>query len=298
MYHRQQILCFLKVAELSNFSLAANALHLTPTAISKSVKNLEQSIGEQLFFRTTRQVVLTEFGRLFYQRCKHVEEQINSVNQFIESNREQPQGELKVLVSTITSKSWVLKYLDDFMQRYPLLRLELCFSEEDDALARSDIDIMVGFPTIPPLTEALKYRKMYSVNNILCASKKFIERYGVPTKAEELSKFKIISHILRKPAHFLPLENGGQLHCAQPIIYMNNFDALNQACLNGLGLFLTGDSIVEEWLISGELVQVLPEYKFRHYDIFMFYRAYDFELPKIRAFIDYFSACNESIRNS
>lgn len=288
MYNRGQIICFLKVAELASFSLAANTLHLTPTAVSKSIKNLEHSIGEQLLLRTTRSVALTEFGRLFYERCKGIEEQITAVNQFIESNREQPQGELKVLVSTITSKEWVLKHMSGFLETYPLLRLELDFSEDDEALACPDIDIMVGFPVIPPVTEALKYRKMYSANNILCASKEFIARYGMPLTASELSHFNIISHSLRKPAHFLPLANGGQLHCAQPIVYMNNFDALNQACLAGVGLFLTGDRLVKHWLASGELIQVLPQYQFRHYDIFMFYRAYDFELPKIRAFVDFF----------
>ncbi len=289
MYNRGQILSFLKVVELANFSKASQALHITPTAVSKHIKNLEQAIGEQLLLRTTRRVAMTEFGRLFYERCKGIEEQIVAVNQFIESNREQPQGELKVLVSTITSKEWVINHLYQFLETYPLLRLELDFSEQDDAFARTDIDIMVGFPVIPPLTETLRYRKMYSANNILCASKKFIEEYGMPT-AETLPQFKIISHTLRKPAHFLSLANGGQLQCAQPIVYMNNFDALNQACLAGVGLFLTGDTLVRPWLKSGELIQLLPTYKFRQHDIFMFYRAYDFELPKIRAFIDFFHA--------
>nr|WP_269570501.1 LysR substrate-binding domain-containing protein [Legionella tunisiensis] len=154
-------------------------------------------------------------------------------------------------------------------------------------MSRTDIDIMVGFPVIPPATETLKYRKMYSVNNILCASKEFVARYGLPKDAEDLPRFKIISHSLRKPAHFLPLADGGQLHCAKPILYMDNFEALNQACLTGVGLFLTGDILVKAWLECGELVQVLTQYTFRHYDIFMFYRAYDFELPKIRAFVDF-----------
>ncbi|WP_347252576.1 LysR family transcriptional regulator [Legionella sp.] len=289
MYNLRQIHCFLKVAELESFSLAANLLHLSPTAVSKQVKHLEEIIGEQLFLRTTRTVRLTEFGQLFYERCKLVEEQITAVSQLIESNKEQPQGELKVLVSTITSKEWVLEHLQDFIAKYPLLHLELIFSEQDEALSRPDIDIMVGFPVIPPATESLKYRKMFSCNNILCASKDFVSRYGKPLTAADLPQFKIISHSLRKPAHFLPLADGGRLRCAKPIIYMNDFDALNKACLAGIGLFLTGDSLVKEWLDKGDLMQVLPQYRFRYYEIFMFYRAYDFELPKIRAFIDFFT---------
>ncbi|STX39228.1 LysR family transcriptional regulator [Legionella feeleii] len=290
MYNQGQVSCFLKVAELASFSMAAQTLHLTVTAVSKQIKNLEQAIGEQLFLRTTRRVDLTEFGHLLYERCKAIEEQIQAVNRFIESNREEPQGELRVLVSTITAKEWVLQHLPAFINAYPLLDLELVFSEQDDELARTDIDIMVGFPVIPPATETLKYRKMFNVNNILCASKEFAARYGLPKDAEELPHFKIISHSLRKPAHFLPLADGGQLHCAKPILYMDNFEALNQACLAGVGLFLTGDILVKSWLASGDLVQVLAQYVFRHYEIFMFYRAYDFELPRIRAFVDFFTA--------
>lgn len=289
-YNRNQIQCFLHVAELANFTMAAVQLNLTPTAVSKQIKNLEQAIGEQLFLRSTRKVQLTEFGMIFYKKCKVIEDEISSVNQFIESSRAVPQGVLRILVSTITARDWILSHLNDFVTAYPHIELEIDFSEEDAALARPDIDIMVGFPVIPPITETLKYRKMYSTNNILCASKAFIQHYGKPEEGEDLPRFKIISHSLRKPAHFLPLASGEQIYCGKPILYMNQFSALNQACLDGIGMFLTGDILVKHWLASGELVQLLPHYQFRHYEIYMFYRAYDFELPKIRIFLDFFSS--------
>ncbi|WP_131782164.1 LysR family transcriptional regulator [Legionella gresilensis] len=288
-YNHNQIKCFLKVAELGNFTLAAHNLHLTTTAISKQIKNLEQNLREQLFQRSTRQVKLTEFGILFYQRCKLIANEIESIEHFVESSKEIPQGELKILVSTITSKDWILKHLHSFMNHYPKINLEIIFSEEDADLARDDIDIMVGFPVIPPVTEALKYKKLFQTNNILCGSKEFIAYYGKPETANELLHYKIISHTLRKPANFLPLANGNQLPCANPILYMNNFDALNQACLAGIGLFLTGDTLVKHWLESGDLIQVLPQYQFRQYEIFIFYRAYNYELPKIRVFLNFFS---------
>ncbi|KTD44544.1 LysR family transcriptional regulator [Legionella oakridgensis] len=289
MYHRGQIRCFLKIAEFASFTRAAHALHMTPTAVSKQIKNLEEAIGEQLLLRTTRHVSLTEFGALFYERCKLIEEQIHSLDRFIESKKEIPQGELNVLVSTITAKESFLNHLHAFIHAYPDLELNIEFSEHDDDVSREDIDIMVGFPAIPPATEALKYRKLFGVKNILCAAKTFITQYGMPQNAEELPHFKFISHSLRKPAHFLPLANGGQIHCGKPILYMNNFNALNQACLAGIGLFLTGDSLVKPWLDNGELVQILADYEFRHFDIYLFYRAYDYELPKIRVFVDFFT---------
>ncbi|MFC3908519.1 LysR family transcriptional regulator [Legionella dresdenensis] len=290
MYNLGQIACFLKVAELNSFSNAAESLFLTTTAVSKQIKNLEQAIGEQLFQRTTRQVKLTEFGVLFYERCKTIAEQINSIDLFIESQKKNPQGQLNVLVSTITCRDMVLQFLPEFMTLYPLIELNIDFSEQDDQLARGDLDIMVGFPLIPPATDSLRYRKIFTVSNILCASPAFVERYGMPVDAGDLPRYPVISHSLRKPAHYLPLADGGQLPTANPILYMNSFAELNQACLAGIGMFLTGDSLVEHWLDSGELIRLLPQYAFRCYDIYIFYRAYDFELPKVKVFMDFFTA--------
>ncbi|WP_133131129.1 LysR family transcriptional regulator [Legionella yabuuchiae] len=289
MYNHGQIICFLKTAEFASFTRAADALHMTPTAVSKQIKNLEETIGEQLLLRTTRRVSLTEFGILFYERCIRIEEQINSMNRFIESKKEIPQGELNVLVSTITAKDHFLNHLNAFICSYPEIDLTIEFSEHDDDLSRKEIDIMVGFPPIPPATESLKYRRLFSVKNILCASRAFVAQYGMPQSAEELPHFKFISHSLRKPAHFLPLADGRQIHCGKPILYMNNFNALNQACLAGVGLFLTGDSLVKPWLENGSLIQILADYEFRNFDIYLFYRAYDYELPKIRVFVDFFT---------
>lgn len=284
-----QLECFLKVAECQSFTLAAEKLHITPTAVSKQVKLFESRLGEQLFVRTTRTVALTEFGELLYQRCKILQQQLFSVEQFIQSKKETPSGKLKVLVSTIMGKQIVLPKLKAFNDKYPEIELELQFSEQDKAVREQEIDVMVGFPQIPPWTDQFKYRKVAEVKNILCASPNYIEQYGCPQTPEDLLQAKFISHTLRSPNYFLPLANGKQLMIAPPVMTMNNFDALNAACLDGIGLFLTGDVLVKTYLDNGELIQVLPEFEFRHYDIYIFYRHYDYEIPKLRAFVDFYS---------
>jgi DNA-binding transcriptional LysR family regulator len=288
LYNHGQIRCFLKVAECSSFSKAARELFMTVTAISKQIRNLELSLDEQLFLRTTRQVKLTEFGLVFYERCKIIENQISTLGQFVESKKEQPEGELSLLVSTITSKEKVMNCLPEFVSLYPKIRLSVTFSELDSELGRDDLDVMIGFPEIAPFTESLKYRPLFKTANILCASPEFLANYGIPKSPDDLPNFRFISHTLRKPAHFLPLNDGSKLYCGEPVLYMDNFDMLNQACLQGIGLFLTGDMLVKRWLASGELVQVLPELAFKSYDISIFYRPYLYELSKIRACVTFF----------
>lgn len=283
-----QLICFLKVAEYQNFSLAAASLHITTTAVSKQIKNLESTIKEPLFIRTTRSVTLTDIGEMLYKRCKVLDDEMSSIQQLLESKKSQPQGPLKVLVSTILSKSFVLNYLREFTEKYPLIELEILFSEEDTALSHKDIDVMVGFPAIPPYTDQLKYKKMFGTKNILCASPAYIKKYGKPQKPSDLLKAKFISHTLRKDNFNLPLADNKRLPCAKPIMVMNNFEALNQACCDGIGLFLTADSLVQTELSTKKLVCILSNLHFATYDIFMFYRPYDFDRPKIRAFVEFF----------
>lgn len=283
-----QLNCFLKVAEYKNFSLAAESLHITTTAVSKQIKNLESTIKEPLFIRTTRIVTLTDIGEMLYKRCKILNDEMSSITQLLESKKSEPQGPLKVLVSTILSKSFVLNHLREFVEKYPLIELDIVFSEEDTALSYKDVDVMVGFPAIPPYTDQLKYKKMFQTKNVLCASPAYLKKYGQPVKPADLLNAKFISHSLRKDNFDLPLANNKRLACAKPIVVMNNFEALNQACCDGIGLFLTADSLIQTELATRKLIRILPNIPFATYDIYMFYRPYDFDRPKIRAFVDFY----------
>jgi DNA-binding transcriptional LysR family regulator len=131
---------------------------------------------------------------------------------------------------------------------------------------------------------------MFETKNILCASPDYIKTHGKPKHASDLLHATFISHTLRKDNFNLPLANGKRLPCAKPVLYMNHFEALNQACCDGIGLFLTADTLVTTELKSKKLIQLLPDIHFATYDIYMFYRPYDFELPKIRAFVEFYLA--------
>ncbi|MCE0722526.1 LysR family transcriptional regulator [Legionella resiliens] len=289
MFNLSQLRCFIKVAEYLNYNRAAEELGITATAVSKQIKNLENQLGDKLFIRDTRKVQLTLFGILLLEKCQRLLQETQRIEQFVESRHTVPQGQITILVSTILARELILDRLTDFMERYPLLECEFLFSEHDNDLARKDIDVMVGFPEIPPFTDQLKYRKMRPVTNILCAAPCLIEKYGMPTQASDLMSFPFISHSLRKPATELPLENGMHLPCPKPILFMDDFNALNQACKNGIGLFLTGERLVEHALKEKTLIQVLPEIEFKRYEIFTFYQPHGSELPKIRAFLDFYA---------
>lgn len=292
MINYSQIRCFLKVAEYLNYNRAADDLCLSVTAVSKQVKNLEQRLHERLFIRNTRHVELTPFGQLMIEKFERLVQESLEIEEFIESRQKIPQGKLTILVSNILARNLVLDHLADFIKQYPLIQCEFLFSEQDNDLTRKEIDIMVGFPEIPPLTDNFKYRKMKPINNILCAAPSLIKQYGLPKSSQDLMNYPFISHSLRRPATQLPLANGKHLSCPPPILFMDDFNALNQACMNGIGLFLTGDRLVENELKQERLTQVLSNIKFKQYDIYTFYQPHGLEIPKIKAFIDFYQQFN------
>ncbi|MED7819422.1 MULTISPECIES: LysR family transcriptional regulator [unclassified Francisella] len=288
MLNYSQIKYFVKVAEYLNYRKAADNLCVSPTAVSKQVIAFESYLSEKLFYRNTRKVELTPFGITMLDKCKKLTQEVTNLEDFIESRQKIPQGQLTILVSKILARELILENLDHFIQKYPLIQCELIFSEQDNDLARNDIDIMVGFPQIPPLTDSLKYKRMQPISNILCGSPELIKKYGTPKSVKDLINYPFISHSLRKPATELPLKNGNYITCSSPVLFIDDFNALNQACKKGIGLFLTGDRLVEKDIKDGTLIQVLPEIKFKEYEIFTFYQTYGYEIPKIKAFLDFY----------
>ncbi|MED7787473.1 LysR family transcriptional regulator [Francisella sp. 19X1-34] len=288
MLNHTQIKYFVKVAQHLNYKNAAKDLCISPTAVSKQIIALENYLSEKLFYRDTRNVELTPFGIIMLDKCKKLIQEAAELDEFIESRQASPQGQLTILVSKILAKEFILERLDNFVKKYPLIQCELIFSEYDSDLNRKDIDIIVGFPQIPPITDSFRYKRMQPISNILCGSPELIKKYGLPHSTNDLLHYPFISHSLRKPATKLPLKNGDYIPCSSPILFIDDFSALNEACKKGIGLFLTGDRLVEKDIKEGFLIQVLPEVKFREYDIFTFYHAHEYDIPKVRAFLDFY----------
>ncbi len=291
MQNIKQIQTFISVAELRSFTKAADKLCVTAMAVSKQVKTLEQTIGEQLFVRSTRKVSMTEFGERFYQQCKGLQNQWQELDSFIQHHKREPQGALRVCVSHAFGKHLLMKRLKAFNDQYRKIKLDIVFSEEPmlTDFQQGRFDILFAFPELPGITDNLKYRLLYKTNNYLCASSDFIQQYGLPNSTEDLVNYKFINHSLRHPSNQIPLADGGRIMTSQPEIVMNSFESLMTACRDGLGIFLTGDLLADKYLKDGTLLQLFPGLNYRQFQLYIFYRPMNYEQPKIRAFIDFYS---------
>lgn len=137
---------FYVVAKNGNITKASKELNISQPAISKSIKNLEEQLGGQLFFRTKRGVILTDEGKEFYKYISQAIEYIyNAENKFSDLVNLET-GCIKIGISTTLTKEFLLPYLEKFHSLYPKIDIQIVTSYTDDLMTKLKnglIDILI-----------------------------------------------------------------------------------------------------------------------------------------------------------
>ncbi|MEG1559170.1 MAG: LysR family transcriptional regulator [Bacilli bacterium] len=137
---------FYAVANAGNITKASNEMMISQPAISKSIKNLEQQLGGQLFVRTKRGVILTDEGKEFYNYIKQAMEYIrNAENKFTDLINLET-GSIRIGVSATLTKEFLLPYIKEFHKNYPKIDIQIVTnitSELIPKLRNGLIDVIV-----------------------------------------------------------------------------------------------------------------------------------------------------------
>ena len=123
--HLKSLNAFLMTAELKSFSAASRVLGLTPAAVSKSIGELEQTLGIRLFHRNTRNLSLTEDG---HKLLLAISPALNTLEQALSQSKSvemEPTGKLKINIPESFGKKFILPLLPEFLRRYPLIELDI-----------------------------------------------------------------------------------------------------------------------------------------------------------------------------
>lgn len=127
---------FYVVANVGNITKASKALNVSQPAISKSIKNLEEQLGGQLFVRTKRGVILTEEGKEFYFYIKQAMEYIyNAENKFTDLIHLET-GCIKIGISTTLTKEFLLPYLKEFHSQYPKIEIQIITNSTSELITK------------------------------------------------------------------------------------------------------------------------------------------------------------------
>lgn len=245
---------FLAVVEANGFSAAARRLNSTPAVISRRIKSLEQRLGVRLLQRTTRKLRLTQQGERYYREISNLLGQLNHLEQELTETSRQPRGELRITAPMSFGQRRLAPIVTQFALRYPALRLSVTLEDQETDIVAEGYDLAIRITH--PQDTSLVGRAIAPVPRCICASPKYLNERGTPVSPADLADhdclhFSLIS--AREEWRFTDAQN--------PVINTtfssNNGEVLAKAAIDGLGITLLPEFIVEDALTEGSLVRVL-----------------------------------------
>lgn len=288
-----EIAAFAAVAEQGSFAKAAAVLGRDPTVLSRRVQSLEQRLGVRLFTRTTRHVALTEAGTGFLARAQAIAAAFDEAREEAATHgRGEPRGTLRLALPGTFGRMWIAPYLPDFLAAYPRVRIDASYSNQFVDLVAERFDAAVRLAELAD--SRLVARRIAPRRRLLCASPAFLERYGAPTRPEDLQRLPclVFTGLASHPNWTFGNEHGERVTVrADGPLVSDDAQGLVQAAERGLGIMLSTDWLVGRELALGTLVPVLPEWLPRDEGAIYTVVPSNRLLPaKTRAFIDWIAS--------
>jgi DNA-binding transcriptional LysR family regulator len=284
---------FCKAADLGSFTGAAQALGLTPAAVSRSIARLEQRLGARLFARTTRQVRLTDEGRLYHEQCRQALAQLEAAALAVGGRRAVPQGLLRISLPTTYAHYRVLPVLSRFTQRYRQVQVDLHITNRNVDLVEEGFDLAIRQGE--PQDSRLVARKLEDATLGVFASPAYLKRRGRPKTLDDLAGHDCIQFVLPSTGRTLPyvFRDGGEDAERE----LRGAVRVQEDVLGCVGLAVAGGGLCQTYhyiargaVQRGELVEVLKPYAGRSRPFSILYPHNRHLAARVRAFVDFISA--------
>jgi len=280
---------FAAVVEHRSFVRAAAHLGITPSALSQTIRQLEERLGVRLLNRTTRSVAPTTAGERLYQRLRPAVDELDAAVAEAASTRERPAGMLRINAPRTAAIRLIAPRLGRFHRDNPGVILDVTV---DDALT----DIVAGrFDAGIRLGELLEkdmiaVRLTGELEMMAVASPDYLARHGTPETPDELHNHACLNWRWPTDGSLYRWEfedDGREFEIAvQGPIIANDIEVVLQAALQGLGIAYASHEWMEGWLKEGKLVRVLERYSPKFPGVYLYHPSRRQQPPALRAFID------------
>lgn len=286
----QEMRVFTAVVDAGSFVAAAEALGMSKAAVSRYVSDLEQRLGVRLMHRTTRRLSLTAEGEVFLARSREILASIEDSEAEVSTRSRTASGLLKVSVPVSFGIRHLAPLWCEFMQAHPRVTLDVQLADRIMDLVDEGFDLAVRIARLPD--SSLVSRKLASTRLVLSASPEYLRRRGTPGHPGELAGHDVIGYSLLAMSDQWQFTGpqGPVTVKVRPHVWSNNGDTCVAACIRGAGIQLQPTFLIESELASGQLVEVLPQYRSMELGIYAVYPTRKFVLPKVRALVEFLSA--------
>jgi DNA-binding transcriptional LysR family regulator len=278
---------FVRVVDTGSFSAVARRQRIGQPAVSKAVVQLEEWLGVSLLMRSTRSVVPTEAGRLFYEHAKRMTEEADEAVVAARGSASGLSGKLRVSTSVFFGRLHVIPNLSAFLAVHPDLDVELVLDDRIVDLVNEGIDVALRIGAMPD--SKMTARRIAEGRRIIVATPAYLQRHGTPKSPGELVSHQTViytgrsgseSWTFRKAGEEVPVVLQGQLKVTAA-------EGLREAVNSDIGLGVCSEWAFSPELRSGKFVEVLEDWALPTTNLSAVYPTGRLASTRARAFVSF-----------
>ena len=256
------IAIFSTVVDQGTFRAAALHLGLAPSRVSETISDLEKDLGVTLLYRSTRQLSLTQEGRILHEKAQYMLTTVESGLDAISPNSQDPQGALRVTAPAFMTQTSVMDDFASFARAYPKVDLRFDFSDAPRDLIGDGFDVAIRAGWLED--SELMTRNIGRADRLLVANQECLDYHGTPQSPEDLEDWNWIRFSVRADQTVLTDADGKEVSVTgRSHITVNSADALYEFAARGLGVTAIPENLACRGFARGDLVHVLPDWSLK-----------------------------------
>jgi DNA-binding transcriptional LysR family regulator len=282
---------FIKIVDAGSITAAADALEVSQPSMVRTLAALERELGVRLLNRTTRRMSLTDEGRDYYERARHIVAAVEDAQQSLSARRATPRGRLRIASSVAFGRALVAPEVSAFLAAHPQINIELLLLDRVVDLVEEGIDVAVRIARLPD--SSLVAQPLGEAHRVVVASPALIRSHGAPRAPADLRGQRCVSFAgLTSATQWQFGEGRKATHVAvKSVLVTNQVDAAVEACVSGMGYGRFNDYMVLAQIKAGALARVLQDFEGAPIPVNMVYPSARHQSPNVRSFVAFAQPC-------
>ncbi len=282
------LVVFAQVVEANSFSQAARRLKMPVSTVSRRIAELEDQLGVRLLERSTRSLRLTDVGSEVLEHAQRGAELSDAIDNIASNHLANVSGTLRLSAPPSISDSLLAPIVGAFQAAYPEVRVQIFITERivDQIAEGVDLAFRVGDLE----DSSLVARRILTYRHQLVASPIYLAKHKAPRTPQDLLKHRLLAFSFWRPEnawHFTHTDGSKQTLTFQPHLSINEYAGLASALLAGDGIGDLPPIVQPELLRSGRLVEVMPRWRYRTFNLSLVHLGNRYTPRPVRAFKEF-----------
>ncbi|USE03871.1 LysR family transcriptional regulator [Vibrio sp. SCSIO 43133] len=282
------LILFYQVVETGAFSRVAEQNNLTNSVVSKRIARLEEELGVQLLYRTTRKLTLTEAGKALVHGAKNVKQATQEAMESVSGYGESISGHIKMSVPSISGDLILADAVAEFCNMHPGLTVDMSLDNRFVDLVDGGFDLVIRTGYLED--SSLIARHILDSQWVVCASPSYIAKNSKPLKPEDLTQHNCLQYAYQTTGASeweFKANKGNYIVRVSGSFSTDNATALRKAALGGHGIAYVPRCLVYHDIRNGQLVDIFPDQVGKRLGIYAVYPFTRQPPNKVRLLIEH-----------